>query len=104
MSYTVTVSFARDREYEFKLPESTTLPMREEAQRWLDQEWSDLDCEPRNPLGKVLTLDKILSVAKYANEKRFTEGGQWAQDYARAVIAALGRDSVRIDVAEQIVG
>lgn len=104
MPYTVTVSFARDREYEFKLQQSTALPMRDEAQQWLDQEWSDLDCEPNHPLGKVLTLDKLLSVAKYAGEKRFAEGGRWTEDYARSVIAVLGRDSVRIDVAEQVVG
>jgi len=104
MSYSVTVSFARDREYEFKLPESTALPMRDEAQQWLDREWSDLDCEPRNPLGKVLTLDKLLSVALYAGEKRFAGGGQWAQDYARSILAVLGRDSVRVDVGEQVIG
>lgn len=104
MLYTVTVSFARDREYVFKFQDSTALPMRDEAQQWLDQEWSDLDCVPSNPLGKVLTLDKLLSVAKYAGEKRFAEGGLWAQEYARAAIAALGRDTVRVDVAEHVVG
>lgn len=38
MLYTVTVSFARDREYVFKFQDSTALPMRDEAQQWLDQE------------------------------------------------------------------
>ena len=104
MPYTVIVSFARDREYVFKLQDGTALPVREEAQQWLDQEWSDLDCAPNNPLGKVLTLDKLLSVAKYAGEKRFAEDGLWARDYASAVIAVLGRDSVRVDIAEGVVG
>lgn len=104
MLYIVTVSFARDREYEFKFQDSTAMPSRGAAQQWLDQEWSDLDCAPSNPMGKVLTLDKLLSIAKYAGEKRFADGGQWAQDYARAAIAALGRDTVRVDVAEHVVG
>ncbi len=104
MPYTVTVSFARDNEYVFKFLDGTTLPMPETAQQWLDREWTDLDCVPRNPLGKVLTLDKLLSVARYAGEKRFAEGGPWPQDYALAALAVLGRDAVRVDVAEQVVG
>ncbi len=104
MSYTVTVAFARDREYEFKFQGDASLPPRKEAQHWLDKEWSDLDCMPSNPLGKVLTLDKILSVARYAGEKRFAEGGQWAQDFALAALSALERDTVRVDVAEHLVG
>ncbi|HUW37343.1 MAG TPA: hypothetical protein VMV91_08410 [Rhodocyclaceae bacterium] len=104
MPYTVIVSFARDREYEFRFPDSPALPTRDEAQRWLDQEWSDLDCAPINPLGKVLTLDKLLSIARYAGEKRFSDGGEWAQRYARAALAALGRNTVRVDIAEHVVG
>ena len=104
MAYIVTVSFARDREYEFKFQETAVLPARDEAQHWLDQEWSDLDCVPSNPLGKVLTLDKVLSIARFAGEKRFAEHGQWSEDYARAVIVSLGRNTVRVDVAEHVVG
>ena len=104
MPYTVIVSFSRDREYEFKFQDGIALPAHDEAQQWLDQEWSELECVPSNPLGKVLTLDKLLSVAKYSGEKRFAEGGPWAQDYARAVIAALGRNTIRVDVAEYVVG
>ena len=104
MAYIVTVSFARDREYEVKFQDTAVRPVRDAAQQWLDREWSDLDCVPSNPLGKVLTLDKVLSVARFAGEKRFAEGGQWPEDYARAVIVALGRNTVRVDVAEHVVG
>ena len=104
MNYTVTISFARDREYVFRIKDSAARLSRDEAQLWLDREWLDLDCAPNHPLGKVLTLDKLLSVAKNAGEKRFAEGGRWAEDYAQSAIAALGRDDVRVDVAEQIVG
>jgi len=52
----------------------------------------------------VLTLDKILEVAREAGEKRFGAGGAWAERYARAVVAALNRETVRVDVAENTVG
>ncbi|TRZ55658.1 MAG: hypothetical protein D4S02_17460 [Rhodocyclaceae bacterium] len=104
MPYNVTISFSRDRQYEFKfLDNDTALLTPAEAQEWLDHEWEDLDCVPTNPVGKVLRLDKVLLVAQYAGEKRFAEAGAWAQRYARAVVSALSRDNVLVDVAEHLV-
>jgi len=101
MTYSVTVSFSRDRQYEFKfLDKDANLLTSAQAQEWLDHEWEDLDCVPTNPVGKVLRLDKVLLVAQYAGERRFAEAGDWAQRYARAVVSALGRDNVLVDVAE----
>ena len=31
----------------------------DEARRWFDKEFTDLECEPSNPVGKVLIIDKI---------------------------------------------
>ena len=104
MPNTVIVSFARDREYEFKFFDSDKTPFTpEQAHAWLDQEWNDLDCVPTNPMGKVLRLDKVLLIAQYAGEKRFVEAGAWANNYARAVLAVLGRDTVNVDIAERAV-
>ena len=65
MPNTVIVSFARDREYEFKFFDSDKTPFTpEQAHAWLDQEWNDLDCVPTNPMGKVLRLDKVLLIAQ----------------------------------------
>ena len=101
MTYNVTVSFSRDRQYEFKfLDNDANLLTSAQAQEWLDREWEDLDCVPTNPVGKVLRLDKVLLVAQYAGERRFSEGGDWAQRYARAVVSALSRDTVLVDIAE----
>lgn len=104
MPYTVIVAFDRDREYEVRFLDSDkTLFTPEQAHAWLDHEWEDLDCVPTNPVGKVLRLDKVLLVAQYAGEKRFAEAGEWAKNYARAVVSILGRDTVRVDIAEQAV-
>ena len=51
-------------------------------------------------MSKVLRLDKVLLVAQYAGERRFAEAGDWAKNYARAVVSALGRDNVLVDIAE----
>jgi hypothetical protein len=101
MSSIVNVVFDRSRDYE--LIAHGTLS-REEANRWLDAQWEALECEPTNPMGKVLVLDRILGIALYGGEKRFAAGGDWVQTYAEAVIAVLERPAVRVDVADRIVG
>ena len=101
MSSIVCVVFDHNQEYELIAHAGQS---REEANLWLDKQWEALECEPYNPMGKVLVLDKILSIAKYGGEKRFAAGGEWAESYARAVIAVLERPVVRVDVADRKVG
>ncbi len=105
MLYTITVSFGETSEYEFKFidDEISGLP-RDQARAWLHREYEALECAPRNPVGKILLLDVILDVAKYGGEKRFAEGGEWARTFVHSVGAALGRDTVRIDVPNLVVG
>jgi len=104
MATTVTVAFARDREYEFKLHDAETLPTRAEAQQWLEQQWLELECATDHPMGKILAIDRILTVARYGGEKRFANKDDWAKEYAKAVAAALELKAVRVDVAERVVG
>ena len=105
MRGTVIVSFARDREYEFRIPGGDKNPLKaEDAQLWLAQQFEEFGCTPRSMVGKVLILDKVIEVAREAGEKRFADGGAWAERYARAVLAALNRETVRVDVAENTVG
>lgn len=105
MSYTVTVVFGGDREYEFALHDaevaSTT---KEQARSWLAKEFDELECSPSNPMGKVLVLDMVLNVAKYGGEARFEEGGDWSKAFALAVAAALQRPAIRVDVVGFVVG
>ncbi len=101
MSSIVTVVFDRSRDYELIAHAG---PSREDANRWLDAEWEALECEPTNPMGKVLVLDRILGIALYAGEKRFANPGEWSQQYADAVAAVLDRPVVRVDIADRVVG
>ena len=99
MIYHVMVMFGKDNQYEFKLPDSELAGRSaEEARRWFDKEFNDLECEPSNPVGKVLIIDKILDVARAGGEQRFADGQSWAAKFARCAALALGRDMVRVDV------
>lgn len=105
MLYHVTVSFGKDREHEFKFSASELASGTvEEARRWFDREFADLECEPTNPMGKVLIIDKVLNVARYGGEQRFVDGKGWAVSFARYTALVLGRDTIRVDVAAFNIG
>jgi len=101
----VIVSFARGREYELRITAGDKpLPPAQEGELWLSQQFDELDCTPRSMVGKVLILDKVIEVARAAGEKRFAADIAWAECYARAVLAALDRKTVRVDIAQNTVG
>lgn len=105
MYYNVIVSFGKEKEYEYKLSDAELAGgSAEEARRWFDKEFTDFECEPTNPMGKVLIIDKILNVARYGGEQRFVDRKTWATQFARYTALALGRDTVRVDVAAFNIG
>lgn len=105
MSYHVIVSFAKDREYDFKsLGGDVSVTTQEDARKWLEKEFSDLQCEIISPTGKILIIDKLLSIARSAGEDRFSQRSEWAAQYARNVALTLGRDLVRIDAEHNRLG
>ena len=101
----VTVSWSESSTYRFDLDEVQPIP-HEQARSWLDQQFTELECEPIRLSGKVLTADKTLAVAQGAGEQRFRDAAHrtWAVSYARAVSAALGKPVVRVDLATMSVG
>jgi len=105
MLYHVVVSFGKEREYQFKFSQAELAESSpEEARRWFDKEYADLNCEPSNPMGKVLIIDKILGIARNGGEQRFIDGKTWATQFARYTALALSRDTIRVDVAEMTIG
>jgi hypothetical protein len=104
MSYTITVSFGQNSEYEFKVQEDEVRSLtRDDASHWLHREYETLECAPRNPVGKILLLDVILDVAKYGGEPRFAAADEWAKRFALCCAATLKRDA-RIDAFNFVVG
>lgn len=104
MSYTVTVTFGQNNDYEFKVDDATVGALsREEAGQWLNQEFQELECEPRSMVGKILLLDVIVDVAKYSGEARFRDDAEFGRRFAACCYAVLKRDGIRIDVPDMVV-
>ena len=79
-------------------------PMAPDAARaWLDEQFTELGCEPLRPTGKVLIADKVFVVAQAAGPARFADA-QWAHQFGRSASAALGRPVVHVDVPGLSVG
>ncbi len=95
----VVVSFGEGREYEFRVTQADLAAQDADAARqWFEHEFVVLECTPSNPVGKLLIVDQILNVAKYAGENAFMHGGNnWTSVFACATLKMLGRNFVRID-------
>ena len=92
----VSVRLTPQQEWRFDL--SGAEPMAHEAgRRWLDDQFTALECEPLRASGKVLLADKVLTVASAAGERLLADPA-WSADFARAASAALARAVVRVDV------
>ncbi len=101
MQHHVIVSFGRDSEFEFKVHGGRPA---DEARVWFSREFESLECDVATPTGKILAVDRILSVAKYAGQQRFRQQPDWAEQFAKNTAALLGRDLIRVDVANYSIG
>ena len=85
------------------------------ARQWLDEQFTQLECEPLRASGKLLLADKVLVVAQAGGAELLADPtwGQtfaraagvalmqdptWSRDFARAASAALAKPIVRVDV------
>jgi hypothetical protein len=101
----VAVTWNDSRTYRIDLEEVQPMP-HEQARVWLDQQFTELDCEPIRQSGKVLTADKVLCVAQAAGEKHFrdAEYREWAISFARAASAALAKPVITVDLNTMSIG
>jgi hypothetical protein len=105
MHQNVIVSFGKDIDFEFKFsPDDLAGLKADEARKWFAQQFEELECDVPSSIGKLLLVDLILSVAKYAGERRFKEQHDWAEQFAKNAAVLLGRNVVRVDVANYTVG
>lgn len=101
MQHHVIVSFGRDKEFDFKVMGGTPA---DEARQWFGHEFDVLGCDVTTPTGKILAVDRVLSVAKYAGENRFRDQQTWAEQFAKNTASLLGRDLIRVDVEHYCIG
>jgi hypothetical protein len=105
MTQQVNVAFGPEQEFEYKVhDEDLAGRTRDSARDWFDQQFVDLQCELPNPIGKVLLVDLILSVARYAGARRFETQADWAKQFARNAAVLLGRSVIRVDVGGSTIG
>ncbi len=102
MQSEVTVKFGETENFRISATNSVQIS-DDEARAWLTQEYDDFGCEPSNPVGKVLAVDKVLSVARAAGPGLFADP-QWAGTFAKAAIASLKRPVIRIDIEGMTIG
>jgi hypothetical protein len=100
----LTVSWSEQQSYQIDL-DGDALPA-DQGRRWLDQQFTEFDCVPLRPTGKVLTADKALALADAVGPAHFSEAAhrEWAQAYAGAVLSALERPLAHVNLARLTVG
>jgi hypothetical protein len=69
---------------------------RDDARKWLDEQFTAMECEPLRATGKLLMTDRVVVVAQAAGPAKFADA-QWAQDFARSASAVLGKPAVHVD-------
>lgn len=101
----VKVSWSESSTHLIDLEEVQPMP-HEQARLWLDQQFTELDCDPIRLSGKVLTADKVLLVAQAAGARYFSEPEhrEWAVAFARAASAALAKPVVTVDLESMSIG
>jgi hypothetical protein len=105
MVYNVSVKFGEDKVYEFKLHDHDLAGSTpESARRWLEQKFHEFGCEPTNPTGKTLLVDKVLGVAKAMGDRPFAANAGSARDFARNAVVAFERSALSIDLTALSVG
>ena len=78
-------------------------PMAADAARqWLDEQFTQMDCEPLRATGKLLLADKVLVVARDAGPRLLNDAA-WGTQFARAASAVLGKPVVVVDLSSMAI-
>ena len=97
----VSVQLTGNQEFRFDL-EGQEPMTHEGGRRWLDDQFTALDCEPLRASGKVLLADKVLVVAQAAGSRLLNDEA-WLHTYARATHAVLTKPMITVDVSAMAV-
>ena len=88
-----------DERQEFTFELAGVEPMAHDLARWwLDDQFTQMDCEPLRATGKLLLADKVLVVAQAGGAKLLADP-KWGHDFARAASAALDKPVITVDLA-----
>jgi len=104
MQKEVFIRYGDDQEVVEALGAHEALLAPDVARRWLDEQFIANECEPLRASGKVLTADKLLSIAATVGLKRFTDDAAFRHGYALAAVSAMGKPVLRVDVENNHIG
>jgi hypothetical protein len=105
MEHHISVNFADNREYDFRLQERDTESIAwEEAQAWIDEEYVNTAYELAHPVATTLLADKIVRIAMAYGPQPFANNTAWAKQFLRCAGRALGKVNITVDVSRQRVG
>ena len=102
MRHDVIVQFADQQSLQIPV-DSEALPPADAARRWLDAEFTRLECEPLRPSGKLLTADKLLVLALELGPAGLADEA-YRQAFGRAVAGQMQRPTVTINLQTMKVG
>jgi hypothetical protein len=88
----VTVTFGPTATLDMAPPHGEPDWPADQARRWLEAQFVALECEPLRASGKVLAVAAALGYQALADDEALRTG------FACAVIGALGRSLVQVDV------
>ena len=66
------------------------------ARQWLDEQFLAFECEAPRATGKLLMTDRVVVVAQAAGPVKFADLA-WAQTFACATSAVLGKSVINVD-------
>lgn len=104
MRCVVTLVFGRQRRLELPVDVHFSDMASRHARDWLEEQWVQLGCEPTRASGKVLLLDKILSVTEMLGYDQLSSDAAKADELACQVALALEKPHITIDLQDQTVG
>lgn len=105
MALCVRVKFSATQDYELLVSDADIgTGNSQSARAWLDEQFVEQECDPPNPTGKTLIMDKIIAVAGAMGPKPFAERSQWACEFAcNTALALSAQSNITIDLAERTV-
>jgi len=99
----VTIEFGPEQVLELPVDVVTSTLASMHAREWFEDNWVRLGCEPTRTSGKVLLLDKVLSVTEALGYALLSQSEGHAYELATQAALALNKPVITINLMDQTV-
>ena len=104
MRCVVTIIFGPEQSLEIPVDVVVSEMATMNAREWFEDRWVSLECEPIRASGKVLLLDKILSVTETLGYPLLSQSSDYAEELAIHTALVLKKPLITVDLVDQMVG